>query len=86
MVPEKFDVVTLNHKVNVEYGNVGVDFKFIPREGFGWMNASYEVGLTLMTDHMRRALGALCHPDVFFCLPKHRQDHYRRPSHVRSSV
>ena len=66
VVPEKFDVVTLNHKVNVEYGNVGIDFKFIPREGFGWMNSSYEVGLTYATSHMRRGLGALVHPDAFF--------------------
>lgn len=24
--------------VDAEYGNQGVDFKMIPREGFGWMN------------------------------------------------
>ncbi|KAJ1676352.1 alpha,alpha-trehalase nth1, partial [Spiromyces aspiralis] len=42
VVPEKFDVVKLTHRVNVEYGNVGVDFKMVPREGFGWMNASYQ--------------------------------------------
>ncbi|KAI9222678.1 trehalase-domain-containing protein [Blastocladiella britannica] len=39
-VPEKFDVVSLNHILTVEYGNVGTDFKCVPREGFGWMNAS----------------------------------------------
>ena len=63
VVPEKFDVVTLNHKLNVEYGNVGIDFKFIPREGFGWMNSSYKVGLTYITGYMRRALGALVTPE-----------------------
>ncbi|KAI8055732.1 trehalase-domain-containing protein [Syncephalis plumigaleata] len=46
VVPEKFDVVNMTHLVKVEYGNVGVDFKLVPREGFGWMNASYQVGLT----------------------------------------
>lgn len=66
VVPEKFDVVTLTHKVQVEYGNVGVDFKFIPREGFGWMNASYQVGLSYITSHMRRALGTCTSPDLFF--------------------
>ncbi|RUS16250.1 trehalase-domain-containing protein [Endogone sp. FLAS-F59071] len=66
VVPEKFDVVTLTHKVQVEYGNVGVDFKFIPREGFGWMNASYQVGLSYITTHMRRALGTCTSPDLFF--------------------
>ncbi len=65
VVPEKFDVVTLNHRVNVEYGNVGIDFKYIPREGFGWMNSSYKVGLTYMTTQSRRALGALVDPDEF---------------------
>jgi alpha,alpha-trehalase len=63
VVPEKFDVVSLNHKVDAEYGNQGIDFEFIPREGFGWMNSSYTVGLTYMTMHMRRALGALVHPN-----------------------
>ena len=44
VVPEKFDVVMMNHRVHVEYGNVGTEFKFINREGFGWMNASFVVG------------------------------------------
>ncbi|RKP24335.1 neutral trehalase [Syncephalis pseudoplumigaleata] len=65
VVPEKFDVVNMTHLVKVEYGNVGVDFKLVPREGFGWMNASYQVGLTYLTSHMRRALGALTDPDQF---------------------
>ncbi|KAJ1960489.1 alpha,alpha-trehalase nth1 [Dipsacomyces acuminosporus] len=66
VVPEKFDVVKMTHRVQVEYGNVGVDFKMVPREGFGWMNSSYQVGLTYLTSHMRRALGMLTPPDVFF--------------------
>jgi len=43
VVPEKFDVVSMTHRVNVEYGNVGTDFRYVTREGFGWMNASYVV-------------------------------------------
>ncbi|KAI3648101.1 hypothetical protein MP228_005955 [Amoeboaphelidium protococcarum] len=70
VVPEKFDIVSLNHKVNVEYGNVGIDFKFIPREGFGWMNSSFKVGLQLLSNRERRALGALVHPDKIFTIPK----------------
>ncbi|KAI8064528.1 trehalase-domain-containing protein [Gongronella butleri] len=66
VVPEKYDVVSLSHQVQVEYGNVGVDFKYVPREGFGWMNASYQIGLSLITTQMRRALGACTHPDLFF--------------------
>ncbi|KAF9910601.1 alpha,alpha-trehalase nth1 [Linnemannia zychae] len=66
VVPEKFDVVNMTHKVEVEYGNVGVDFKFIPREGFGWMNASYQVGLGYMDRGLRRALGAVMDPTKVF--------------------
>src|SRR4051812_10506078 len=66
VVPEKYDVVTLNHLLKVEYGNVGIDFKFVPREGFGWMNASYQVGLSYLTNHMKRALGACTSPEAFF--------------------
>ncbi|KAI9317208.1 trehalase-domain-containing protein [Dichotomocladium elegans] len=66
VVPEKYDVVSLTHKVQVEYGNVGTDFKLVPREGFGWMNASYQVGLTVINTQMRRALGACTSPDLFF--------------------
>ncbi|KAI8644883.1 trehalase-domain-containing protein [Parasitella parasitica] len=66
VVPEKYDVVSLTHKVQVEYGNVGVDFKYVSREGFGWMNASYQIGLSVITKQMRRALGTCTSPDVFF--------------------
>ncbi|KAG0747530.1 hypothetical protein G6F62_005698 [Rhizopus arrhizus] len=66
VVPEKYDVVSLTHKVQVEYGNVGVDFKYVPREGFGWMNASYQIGLSMLTKQMRRALGTCTPPDVLF--------------------
>ncbi|SCZ93579.1 BZ3500_MvSof-1268-A1-R1_Chr6-3g08751 [Microbotryum saponariae] len=47
-------------------GNQGTDFALIPREGFGWTNASYQLGLDVITSHQRRALGALTSPDVFF--------------------
>ncbi|KAI7906734.1 neutral trehalase [Cokeromyces recurvatus] len=66
VVPEKYDVVGMTHKVEVEYGNVGVEFKYVPREGFGWMNASYQIGLSLINTKMRRALGTCIHPDLFF--------------------
>ncbi|PWN22422.1 putative neutral trehalase [Microstroma glucosiphilum] len=66
VVPEKFDAVALSHMVNAEYGNQGVDFKFVPREGFGWSNASFQVGLTFLTVQQRRAVAALQHPDDFF--------------------
>ena len=40
VVPEKYDAVRLSHLVDAEYGNQGVDFKMVPREGFGWMNGT----------------------------------------------
>ncbi|GAA93898.1 hypothetical protein E5Q_00544 [Mixia osmundae IAM 14324] len=74
VVPEKFDAVKLSHRVDAEYGNQGVDFQYVPVGGFGWTNASYQIGLTLMTSHQRRALGALTKPEVFFAAA-------RRPHH-----
>lgn len=38
VVPEKFDVVKLSHLVDAEYGNQGLDFKMLNREGFAWTN------------------------------------------------
>jgi alpha,alpha-trehalase len=79
----QFDAVKLSHLVDAEYGNQGIDFKYIPREGFGWMNcgiftfcvvngvdlfipAAYQVGLSFLTTHMRRAVAACTSPEVFF--------------------
>jgi hypothetical protein len=36
----QFDAVKLSHLVTAEYGNQGLDFKMVPREGFGWMNGN----------------------------------------------
>ncbi len=55
-IPEKYDVVDCTHDVFVEYGNVGTEFDYITREGFGWMNASYQVGLRLLSASRRDAL------------------------------
>lgn len=50
VVPEKFDAVKLSHLVDAEYGNQGIDFKMIPREGFGWMNGACSVYQRYMID------------------------------------
>ncbi|CAO1618219.1 unnamed protein product [Sympodiomycopsis kandeliae] len=73
VVPEKFDAVSLSHMVMAEYGNQGIDFKFVPREGFGWANASFQVGLTFLTEHQRRAVAALQDYDSFIASTKGRQ-------------
>ena len=48
-VPEKYNVVTGSHEVFVEYGNVGTKFAYIAPEGFGWMNASFQVGTNYLS-------------------------------------
>jgi len=67
VVVEKYNVTREMdpHKVEAEYGNQGSDFKGVPREGFGWVNASYVVGLTLMGSYARRALGWLTPWETF---------------------
>jgi neutral trehalase len=55
-IPEKYDVMRRTHAVFAEYGNVGTDFDYITREGFGWMNASFEVGLARLSAEERRRL------------------------------
>ena len=62
-IPEKFDVVQRSHQVFVEYGNVGTDFEYVTKEGFGWMNASYQVGLGLLSDELRHRLDQLTPPE-----------------------
>lgn len=61
IVPEKFDAVALSHLVHAEYGNQGT-----PREGFGWTNASFQVGLTYLPNSMRKSLAMCQHPDHLF--------------------
>jgi alpha,alpha-trehalase len=68
VVPEKFDVVRMTHKINVEYGNVGTEFKHVPKEGFGWMNSSYVVGQEYLSLLHKRALGALVSPASLFSI------------------
>lgn len=65
-VPEKFDVHVMTHAVFAEYGNVGTAFSYITREGFGWMNASYQVGLTILNAAQKAELERLTHPDELF--------------------
>ncbi|RYP78865.1 hypothetical protein DL771_000250 [Monosporascus sp. 5C6A] len=61
VVVEKYDVTRPvdPHRVDAEYGNQGLDFKGVAKEGFGWVNASYVYGLQFISTDMKRALGAL---------------------------
>ena len=65
-IPEKYDVVEATHKVFAEYGNVGTDFEYITQEGFGWMNASYQYGLSLLHNSYREKLNNLMPPEALF--------------------
>jgi alpha,alpha-trehalase len=62
MIPEKFNVVTGSHDVFAEYGNVGTKFTYIATEGFGWVNASFEIGLDYLTPAQLADLHALRPP------------------------
>lgn len=65
-IPEKYDVVSATHKVFAEYGNVGTEFQYITKEGFGWMNASYQYGLSLLEPTYMNELNALTSPEKIF--------------------
>jgi alpha,alpha-trehalase len=65
-IPEKYNVVSATHKVFAEYGNVGTDFEYITDEGFGWMNASYQYGLTLLNTAYKQHLNKLTSPNKLF--------------------
>ena len=65
-VPEKLDVVKRSHEVFAEYGNVGTTFEYISTEGFGWMNASYQVGLKYLSPDLRTRLNWLFAPEWLF--------------------
>lgn len=65
-IPEKFDLSINSHKIFAEYGNVGTEFNYITEEGFGWMNASYQFGLTILEDDLKQKLSDLVDPDDLF--------------------
>ncbi|TSE07375.1 trehalase family glycosidase [Aquimarina algiphila] len=65
-IPEKYDVVDATHKVYAEYGNVGTEFDYITPSGFGWMNASYQLGLSLLPIDLKNKLDQLIDPDEIF--------------------
>ncbi len=65
-IPEKYDVVNCTHKVYAEYGNVGTEFDYITPSGFGWMNASYQYGLSLLKTKYKDKLNQLVEPESVF--------------------
>ncbi len=69
-ITEKYDVVHRSHEVFAEYGNVGTKFSYITKEGFGWTNASYQVGLGLLSPELRAQLNRLDAPEGVFLKKK----------------
>jgi alpha,alpha-trehalase len=65
-IPEKYNLVTRTHQVFAEYGNVGTKFSYITREGFGWTNASYQIGLSILPQQFRDELNRLIPPEWIF--------------------
>mmetsp|Transcript_28745 Transcript_28745/g.42625 ORF Transcript_28745/g.42625 Transcript_28745/m.42625 type:complete len:329 (-) Transcript_28745:301-1287(-) len=65
-IPEKFDVVRRSADCAVEYGNVGTGFSYVAREGFGWMNASFEMGLQILSKDQIGHLKKMTPVDVVF--------------------
>lgn len=65
-IPEKYNVVECTHKVYAEYGNVGTEFDYITTSGFGWMNASYQLGLDIISEDLREKLDELVPPEEAF--------------------
>jgi alpha,alpha-trehalase len=65
-IPEKFDLSISSHKIFAEYGNVGTEFDYITEEGFGWMNASFQYGLTILEEDLKQKLSDLVDPDELF--------------------
>jgi len=63
VIPEKYNVVTGSHEVFVEYGNVGTKFDYITPEGFGWTDASFEVGMNFLPAKDVKDLEELKPPD-----------------------
>lgn len=65
-IAEKYDVVKRSHEVFVEYGNIGTKFAYITKEGFGWTNASYKIGLSMLPKDLKIKLNQLIPPEWIF--------------------
>ena len=66
IIPEKFDVEKRTTDVTAEYGNVGAPRSGSTPYGFAWTNASYQVGLNILTPDLVDALNRLVPPEWVF--------------------
>ncbi|HUI09207.1 MAG TPA: trehalase family glycosidase [Bacteroidota bacterium] len=65
-IPEKFDVEQRTGNVQAEYGNIGASPSASSPFGFAWTNASYQVGLNILTPTLVDALNRLAPPEWVF--------------------
>jgi alpha,alpha-trehalase len=65
-IPEKYDVVSATQKVFAEDGNIGTDFEHITEKCYGWLNATYQYGLTLVNKEYKQLLNNLINPHKLF--------------------
>jgi len=66
VIPEKFDVEKRTGIVAAEYGNVGASRSRSTPYGFAWTNASYQVGLNILTPDLVDGLNRLAPPEWVF--------------------
>lgn len=57
--PKAFDLEALSPRLMAPLKNRGLDFSYVPRQGFVWTNASYQLGLSLLSPAMRPMLEKL---------------------------
>ncbi len=57
--PKVYNLKDSNLNLAPTLKNIGVDFQYVPRQGFIWTNASYQYGLSLLSPVMRPMLEEL---------------------------
>lgn len=57
--PKAYNLADSNLSLAPPLKNIGVDFQYVPRQGFIWTNASYQYGLSLLSPALRPMLEKL---------------------------
>jgi len=78
-IVEKYDVAARTAEAAAEYGNVGAGFRYVPDGGFGWTDASFQVGLGILGPEERSLLDALVPPEWIHGAPEPSRTRRLRP-------